>query len=166
MTTGISGIPNGRTEFCSVVSRAPDDSSFQITMYGGTLENETYYDDVWVLSVPSFQWIRINDTNNHELITNGADAGRKGHTCVIWNDSQMIVLGGIYASNAATQVQGDGNKSVCDTSYSPIRVLDTSSYSWKTEYQPNNTYSVPSAISAIIGGEYVYETRYKSCTIC
>lgn len=162
VATGTSGIPNTRTLFCSVVSRAPDDSSFQITMYGG--KSGPYYDDVWVLSIPSFQWIRVNDTNNHERISNGAGAGRKGHTCAIWNDSQMIVLGGMYASNAATQIQGDGNKSVCDTSYSPIRVLDTSDYSWKTEFQPNKAYSVPSTISDIIGGEYVYGTRYESCT--
>lgn len=122
-------------------------------MYGGTLENSTYYDDVWVLSIPSFQWISVTDTNNTERMSNGPRAGRKGHTCTIWDDSQIIVLGGMYASNAATQIQGDGNRSVCDTAYSPIRLLETSTYTWKNEYEPNNVYSVPSVISQIIGGE-------------
>lgn len=148
VATGVSGIPRARSGFCSVVSRASDDSSFQVTIYGGLSMLEgilTFYDDVWALSIPSFQWIRINDTNNQERMVNGAGAGRATHTCDIWDDSQMIVLGGVYASN--------GTKSDCDSSYSPIRLLDTSTYSWKTEYRPNNIYSVPSVISAVIGGE-------------
>ena len=153
MATGTPDIPNGRTEFCLGVSRAPDDSSFQVTLYGGTLENETYYDDVWVLSVPSFLWIRVQDTDNGELDTNGPSTGRKGHSCAMWEDSQMIVLGGMYATNAATKPQGQNHLSVCDTSYSPIRLLDTSTYSWKSQYTPNNTYTIPSLVSAVIGGE-------------
>lgn len=162
VATGTPDIPNGRAEFCLAVSRAPDDSSFQVTMYGGTLENSTYYDDVWVLSIPSFQWISVTDTNNTERMSNGPRAGRKGHTCTIWDDSQIIVLGGMYASNAATQIQGDGNRSVCDTAYSPIRLLETSTYTWKNEYEPNNVYSVPSVISQIIGGDSSGHSTIKS----
>lgn len=145
-------MPNGRAEFCLGVSRAPDDSSFQVTLYGGTLENETYYDDVWVLSVPSFQWINVNDINNRDRIERGEKAGRKGHTCILWEDSQMIVLGGVYEVPAAAREIVDG-KRACNTSYSPIRLLDTSTYSWKTEYQPGNAYAVPAVVSNVIGGK-------------
>ena len=151
--TGTPNIPDGRSEFCFGVSRAPDDSSFQVTIYGGTLENTTYYDDVWVLSIPSFRWISVQDTNNTELINNRPGAGRKGHTCTKWEDSQMIILGGIYASLVASRPSNVDDKSVCDTTYSPIRLLDTSSYTWQREYQPNRTYSIPSVISTAIGGE-------------
>ena len=122
-------------------------------MYGGTPKNGKFLDDVWVLSVPSFRWISINDTNNHERDSDGSVAGRNGHTCAMWKDSQLLVLGGIYARPAATTVGSDRHVSVCDTVYSPIRLLDTTSYSWQSEYKPNfDAYTVPSVVSDVIGG--------------
>ena len=127
-------------------------------MYGGiTAPGGGYTDEVWVLSVPAFRWIAINDTNNEERLSDPA-AGRHGHTCTMWRDSQMIVLGGIYARPAATPVTAVGtthkwNVSVCDTVYSPLRLLDTSTYSWQKEYIPSGSpYSVPAVVSDIIGG--------------
>ena len=68
----------------------------------------------------------------------------------------MIVLGGIYPRPAATDIGSDRHVSVCDTVYSPIRLLDTSTYAWQNEYQPNPpAYVVPPAVSDVIGGEYV-----------
>ena len=65
----------------------------------------------------------------------------------------MIVIGGIYNRNAATAPQGDHKNSVCDTTYSPIRLLDTSTYSWQTEFTPDVTpYMVPPVVYNIIGG--------------
>ena len=152
--TGSTHIPSGRTGLCLGVSRAPDDSSVQVTMYGGGTDGDTFVDDVWVLSVPAFRWIAINDTNNQERISDGSVAGRTGHTCTMWGDSQMIVLGGIYPRPAATVVSSDRNVSVCDTSYSPLRLLDTSIYSWQSEYVPSGRpYSVPAVVSDIIGGK-------------
>lgn len=124
-----------------------------MTLYGGTLEDRKFYDDVWVLSIPSFRWISVQDANNTELINNGPDAGRKGHTCTMWEDSQMIILGGMFSSPAASRPSTPSDKSVCDTTFSPIRLLDTSSYTWQQEYRPDRTYSIPSVISAVIGGE-------------
>ena len=127
----------------------------QVTMYGGnpTAPGE-FLDDVWVLSVPAFRWISINDTNNQERISDGSVAGRHSHTCTMWRDSQMIVLGGIYARPAATAVGSDRHLSVCDTIYSPLRLLDTSTYSWQSEYSPSgDPYSVPAVVSDIIGGK-------------
>ena len=126
----------------------------QVTMYGGSPKNGEYLDDVWVLSVPTFRWIAINDTNNQERISDGSVAGRNGHTCTVWRDSQMIVLGGIYPRPAATAVGSNRNVSVCDTVYSPLRLLDTSTYSWQSEYNPSEkAYSVPAVVSDVIGGK-------------
>lgn len=62
----------------------------------------------------------------------------------------MIVMGGIYEVPAAKEVKGGD---VCDMSHSPIRLLDTSTYSWNTEYKPGIPYTVPSVVSDMIGGE-------------
>ncbi|KAL8835214.1 MAG: hypothetical protein Q9170_003410 [Blastenia crenularia] len=154
VTTSGATLPSGRTEFCLGVSRAPDDSSFQVTMYGGSPYNTRSLDDVWVLSVPSFRWISVNDTNNQERLSDGPEAGRNGHTCAMWKDSQMLVLGGIYARPAATPIGSDRKVSVCDTVYSPVRLLDTSTYTWQSGYSPEfDTYTVPMVVSDVIGGE-------------
>ncbi|KAL8782952.1 MAG: hypothetical protein Q9195_009525 [Heterodermia aff. obscurata] len=74
-------------------------------MYGGvgTVDSATrYFDEVWVLSIPSFLWIAVNDTNNSERNNDPQSAGRRGHTFTMWQEDQMIVLGGIYLRFAAT----------------------------------------------------------------
>ncbi|KAL8850067.1 MAG: hypothetical protein Q9221_004993 [Calogaya cf. arnoldii] len=72
----------------------------------------------------------------------------------MWRDSQLIVLGGIYPRPAATKVGSDRNVSVCDTTYSPVRLLDTSTYDWKDAYSPDfDAYQVPPVVSSVIGGD-------------
>lgn len=80
----------------------------------------------------------------------GPSTGRQGHTCITWEESQMIVIGGTYEADPDVIVNG---MSFCNTTHSPIRLLDTSTYTWKTEYQPGNRYKIPSMITDIIGGE-------------
>lgn len=55
-----SGVPSGRTDGCSVMAKAEDGSSWNIYMYGG-LERDSgkALNDVWVLSIPSFTWIKL-----------------------------------------------------------------------------------------------------------
>ncbi|KAI4130502.1 MAG: hypothetical protein LQ338_001733 [Usnochroma carphineum] len=132
-------------------------------MYGGTTGGRTFSDDVWVLSIPSFRWISVNDTNNQERLSDGPAAGRNGHTCAMWRDSQLLVLGGIYPRPAATTVGSDRNVSVCDTVYSPIRLLDTSTYAWQTEYKPDfDAYKVPPVVYKEIGGDSAGKAVLKS----
>lgn len=55
---GMNGTPGLRYDGCSVVKMAPDNTSYNIYMQGGTNDNETL-NDIWVLSIPSFTWIDI-----------------------------------------------------------------------------------------------------------
>ncbi|KAF2138400.1 uncharacterized protein K452DRAFT_93125 [Aplosporella prunicola CBS 121167] len=140
-------IPHKRTEFCAGVSSAPDDSSFQITIYGGwdQLKQQTF-SDVYVLSLPSFRWIQVTkDTATDPETT----PGRNRHKCNMWNDGQMIVSGGIVAVGV-----GDPKKlnNVCNQNYPPFEVLDTSTYAWRTQFDPKLEYSVPDVVTAVIGG--------------
>ncbi len=65
-------------------------SSYNIYMYGGQnlqpAGNQTQKNDMWILSVPSFTWIQVNQTGSLPY-------ARAGHACHIW-DGQMIVIGG------------------------------------------------------------------------
>lgn len=150
--TASGAIPKPRDQFCTTVSSAPDDSSFNIMMYGGhdLLANATY-DDIYILSIPSFQWINVtNNAVNPEsnLFSNG---GRSEHTCNLYADRYMVVLGGNVGIGSPPL-----NGKTCNCSYPAIRVLDTSNFTWMQQW--SNTlepYTVPKPVYSLIGGGYV-----------
>ncbi len=80
-------IPTARISFCAVVSSAPDDTSFQITIYGGyNLHLSGATSTVHVLTLPTFQWIDVTPSGGEY----GQGVGRQSHQCVVWNDAQMV----------------------------------------------------------------------------
>lgn len=157
--------PKIRVNPCAVVAAAADGSSYNVHMFGGQnlipYGSQEQYDDIWVLSIPSFSWIKV-DTNGQSV-----PPARAGHTCNIW-DGQMVVVGGYV-----------GQDLTCD---SPgVYVFDLSSLEWKATFtslegsnvqnqqlsqQKESTdedifpgligsygYQVPEAIRAVIGGD-------------
>ena len=135
-----------RVNFCHAVSRSPDSSSFQITVYSGwNLAEGQDTEDVYVLTVPSFRWIKMS-TDNVEAVNELT--GRDGSACTTWNDGQMIVLGGRFRSGGTIGATGK-----CDPAFPPIRVLDLTHYKWQSQFNPDQNYSVHPNISAVIGGE-------------
>ncbi len=85
-------LPEHRSEFCSGVSSAPDDSSFQITMHGGWDQfTGLALDDVYVLTLPAFEWILVDAQNDPD---NGV--GRNRHDCSVrippFGDVVMLTL--------------------------------------------------------------------------
>jgi hypothetical protein len=110
--------PKYRVNPCAVVAAAADGSSYNIYMFGGQnlqpAKEQTQYDDMWILSVPSFTWIEV------DMSTQSVPYARAGHTCHIW-DSQMIVIGGYV-----------GQELSCD---SPgIYVFNMSSLEWSDQF--------------------------------
>ncbi|KAL9635032.1 MAG: hypothetical protein Q9164_003726 [Protoblastenia rupestris] len=60
--TATGKIPKPRTQFCYDLSAALDDSSFQLIIYGGSNDDEGIgFEDVYVLTMPAFRWIKIQD---------------------------------------------------------------------------------------------------------
>ena len=60
----------------------------------------------------------------------------------MYSDAQMVVSGG--------GISGP----YCNRSHPPIKVLDTSTYIWQTQFRPDNIdYSVPDVVAEIVGGE-------------
>ncbi|KAB8213063.1 hypothetical protein BDV33DRAFT_210572, partial [Aspergillus novoparasiticus] len=62
---------------CAVVASAPDGSSHNIYVYGGydgTDPEQAPYDDVYILSIPSFTWFKA--------YTGQTRHGRSGHQCI------------------------------------------------------------------------------------
>lgn len=95
--------PNIRVNPCAVVAAAPDGSSYNVYMFGGQnlipYDNQTQYNDMWILSVPSFTWIQVNQGGQ------STPYPRAGHTCNIW-DGQMIVIGGYIGTDLSCESPG------------------------------------------------------------
>ncbi|KAK4991533.1 hypothetical protein LTR50_001727 [Elasticomyces elasticus] len=109
--------PQIRVNPCAVMAAAPDGSSHNVYMFGGQDLNpnaQTQYNDMWILTLPSFTWIKV-DTANQSV-----PYARAGHTCNVWN-GQMVVVGGYV-----------GNQLSCD---SPgVYVFDMSNLKWVNQF--------------------------------
>jgi len=149
--TAEGDIPMNRSAFCTAISAAPDDSSMQITMYGGYNLFAGYgFADIHVLSIPSFQWINVTDPGNVEFGLNGGNpVGRADHACHAATQREMISVGGsLYFGNTIV------NQNTCNSSWPPIRALDLSTYTWADQYNNNpDSYYVPDAVVKVIGGK-------------
>lgn len=86
-------------------------------MFGGQDldDTQTQYNDMWILSVPSFTWIEV-DTDS----TQSVPYARAGHTCNIW-DGQLIVVGGYVGDDISCDSPG-------------VYVFNTSSLTWGTQF--------------------------------
>lgn len=158
-TTGPT--PEIRVNPCAVALSAADGSSTQVYMYGGQnlipAGEQKQYDDVWILTVPSFTWIQV-DTSKQS-----APPARAGHTCNVWN-GQMVVVGGYVGQDLSCDSPG-------------VYVFNTSSLTWQSSYvalqtddklnrqqsQKNDSsalqgsfgYGVPKEVQEVIGGNAV-----------
>ncbi|GAB1316689.1 Kelch repeat-containing protein [Madurella fahalii] len=130
--------PGQLTRGCAVVAPAQDSSSFNIYYYGGydgLHQMERFSDDVWVLSLPSFTWVKL---------ASGDGEGRAGHKCVMPYPDQMLVIGG-YPPLAGSPLR---------CLKEPIRVFNLSTGAWRDRYDPAvfSNYTVPSVVREVIGG--------------
>ncbi|KAJ5542070.1 hypothetical protein N7461_008073 [Penicillium sp. DV-2018c] len=134
-TTG--DIPPQLTEFCSVLASAEDGSSHNIYIYGGydgLKYNSNPSDDVYILSLPSFKWVRAyNGTNTHS---------RSGHRCIKVYPDQMLAVGGQHVDSTRCLEGGI------------IVNFNLNTLEFEDEYDPKTwaEYKVPEVVTAEIGG--------------
>ncbi|KKY29870.1 putative kelch repeat protein [Diaporthe ampelina] len=84
-------IPTGRQRFCSVGVPGPD-NTFEVFLYGGLVADNTVSDEVFVLSLPGFVFVKADNP--------GATTARADHACVAVGAGkrQMLSIGGTDAS--------------------------------------------------------------------
>lgn len=129
---------------CAVVAVAQDYSSYNIYYYGGfdgLHEDTDFNDDVWILSLPSFMWMKI--------ASGKADHARAAHKCVTPYPDQMMVIGG-YPS-----LKG-GNSVPCLKDTQMIQLFNLTEGKWMSSYDPASyhDYGVPEMIHLMIGGDF------------
>lgn len=120
-TTG--DIPRPRIDYCTVTAAAPDNSSHHIYLYGGVdpINNE-FYDDVVILSIPSFTWTSVWKVG---------ETPRYGHNCHRAGKRQIITVGG-------------KGRYRCDWEKKGLAFLDLTTLAWGSVFngeQPD--YTVP-----------------------
>jgi len=136
--------PHGRYNFCAVAMSAQDHSSHQIYFYGGLYQEGEAgvqvlftLDDVWVLTLPSFQFIKVG---------NSVEASRFSGTCAAISPQYLLAYrGSSRKSNWLATRNGS------------LALLDLTDLEWKTEYIPadaSTVYRVPQKVIEVIGGEY------------
>ena len=145
--------PTHRGSFCTAVTASPDDGAFHITVYGGwSLNFGRSYEEVSILSIPSFTWIDATSvsakTNSEQQVNSTIGRDSLTGACQTYRGSQMIVVGGNIRAGAYVLTNG-----ACSNVFEPLRVLDLSSYQWRTQLDLSANYVVPSVIYNKIGGE-------------
>ena len=139
-------VPPWRYNGCSVVTSAPDQSSHSIYVFGGWGNSLGGSDgDVYVLSIPSFQWIRVNQDSNR----------RVRHHCGLIGNHTMMVVGGIQPNAEGPQ---PADATGCDTSAmftQGLGMFSLNNHTWYTTYDPSAgsaVYVVHPSITDVIGG--------------
>ncbi|KAL1849370.1 hypothetical protein Daus18300_013301 [Diaporthe australafricana] len=139
--------PQMRSRFCSGVTWADDQSSYNIYLYGGAgmPPDTSGFDDVYILSIPTFTWIKLYPND-------GNVTGQYPHhslSCNVINKGQMLVIGGSFPLNddcdAAPQ-WGTHNLVLGQQA-------DADANPWQL-FSPNlTTYAVPDEIISVVGGQ-------------
>ena len=139
-------IPPWRYMGCSVVVSAPDQSSHSIYVFGGWGNSFGGSDgNVYVLSIPSFRWIRVNEDSNR----------RSRHSCNLLGKHTMLVVGGVQSIGEQVMPQ---DATGCDTSSmfaQGLGIFSLTSHTWATNYDPSEgaaPYKLHQSITNVIGG--------------
>lgn len=137
LETGIK--PPQLAKFCTTVVPTKDGNSQEIFVYGGYdgsgNRSPPENDDVWVLSVPAFQWTQVSSA--------AADSkhGRSGPVCFSPNPTTLISIGGSL---------WQGSSLLSDTI---IDVFNLTSLKWDGVYDPSSEaqFTAPDAIVSQLG---------------
>ncbi|KAF2673414.1 hypothetical protein BT63DRAFT_368620, partial [Microthyrium microscopicum] len=136
-------IPDMRRRFCAGATWANDHSSYNIYLYGGLgiPPNGAGFDDVYILSLPSFTWVK--------WWSNSPSNPRHSMSCNVINRTQMIVIGGQLP---------DADPTSCDlpniwgTRNLNLGKNGPGDSVWDLYYPNLTEYHVPSEVIAKIGG--------------
>lgn len=112
-------------------------------LYGGFgIQNSTGFDDSYILSLPTFTWIKSFPTNNTSTpYGHGACSGD------VINRDQMLIIGGWFPSTDACDAPNGWGQHNMNLGYNgPSNTL------WD-KYDPKvSTYFVPTPVISVVGG--------------
>jgi hypothetical protein len=155
--TATGNIPLARRQFCAGVTQANDLSSFNIYLYGGYgFANPAAFDDVYILSLPSFTWIKAYGDSNQ--------FGHGGCSANVVNSDQMMIIGGWYPNSSFVDcdqpdAQGQHNMILGNNTGKKENGI------WDKYDLKVTNYDVPTLVIAAIGGGYVLLNDFCARTV-
>ncbi|KAF2259058.1 hypothetical protein CC78DRAFT_548631 [Lojkania enalia] len=143
--TASGDVPEDRRRFCAGATWADDRSSYNIYLYGGASIGEGVgFGDVYVLSLPSFKWIKFwpRPEDNE-----GSTLPHHSLTCDVIGNSQMIIMGGTFPNTTDCDVPVIQGQHGLD-----LGKQNGDGAKWAS-YDPSlTTYKVPQEIAQTVGG--------------
>lgn len=142
-------------QFCTVVASSADGSHHEIYVYGGWDSNGgNPKGEVWILTVPSFTWIRADSPGR-------AGDPRQGHTCFSPYADQMIVVGGTGANG----IPPNTNNTVDVYNLNELNWTGTYNPTVYQDYKPHQTVldvisATPTASNLASGVAGWFSTKY------
>ncbi|KAF2632023.1 hypothetical protein BU25DRAFT_454396 [Macroventuria anomochaeta] len=144
--TATGDVPSPRRGSCAGVIWAKDKSSYNFYVYGGITSNEKAVDELYILTLPSFQW-----TLAYPASVPNYFGGKGWMSCDVIRESQMLVIGGQIPNASLTE---------CDVPKIGgqhgllLGQEATEQGVWWHAIQDNTTgYRVPDKIVALVGGD-------------
>jgi hypothetical protein len=135
-TTG--NIPNGRKEFC-FSGAASNNQTYEIFMYagwGGNLGARALpYDEVYVLSLPSFNWFKADYL---------AENPRHGLTCNHIGGGQIVTIGGLNTTQNGPDNLYQDVFNTQDQFTQGLSVFDLNTMTWRPNYSAAQREYAPS----------------------
>ena len=143
--------PVGRISACMVVIPSQDKTSWNVFLHGGGslgTNSGKVYGDTWVLSLPSFQWVLVDETGDPKF----------EHTCHVIKGNQMLVVGGRdklqeFERNPDGNYTWDPNRWSC-LKQGVLSSMNLNTFEWETGVPADDaSYEVSSRITDLIGGK-------------
>ncbi|KAF2626381.1 hypothetical protein BU25DRAFT_432178 [Macroventuria anomochaeta] len=151
--TATGDVPLSRRGFCTGVVWAKDKSSYNIYLFGGFgSPNGTGLGDLYVLSIPSFQWILIWPTPQQFIFP----GGKGWSSCNVFRESQMIIIGGSLTNTSVVDCDAPkigGQHGMFLGQENVEQGGDTGPAWWHAPVDNITGYRVPDQIVARIGGD-------------
>lgn len=117
-------------------------------LYGGAgfAPDTTGYDDIYILTMPSFQWIRAPYPPGSNVT---GPYPKSMMSCDVVDNAQMIIIGGSYSNDTTYACDAD----VVWGAHNMNLGENNEAHAIWAEYQPDlTTYTVPPEIATVVGG--------------
>uniref|UniRef100_A0A8H7NB87 Cell wall anchored protein n=1 Tax=Bionectria ochroleuca TaxID=29856 RepID=A0A8H7NB87_BIOOC len=146
MENATGDIPPNRRRFCAGATWADDRSAYNIYLYGGLPGQPgdgPGFDDIYVLSVPSFTWTRFYPPDG----SNGT-VPHWGLTCNVVGRGQMIVQGGFFPLDDKCD-----SPAVWGLHNMDLGRQNNESAIWALFDPKKTNYVIPSPLATVIGAQ-------------
>lgn len=138
-------IPGDRRRFCAGASWPEDQSSYNIYLFGGaSVGDGVGFGDVWILSLPSFKWIKFWPQPGDG---DGKTFPHHSLSCDVIGNSQMIIMGGHFTNSTDCDVPKIQGQHGLD-----LGKAGPENKPWAAFNPKLTTYKVPNEIYQTIGG--------------